>query len=270
MADSRLRTSQLDTSVIGFGAGTELRVQEFDISLIGAQAAPYLRAQQFDTSVIGTDEGKRTVLRVEHMDALVIAAEGTIPTLPLSAMSFDYNIDGHFFYGIHVQGQGTYVFDTTTGQWAKWASGSLELWNAQFHTVWNDVYYAASLTDNSLVSIDPTSVLDDSFRTNTFQATGRIESQSRRYVKNPDAQLFGSIGLRGGDVIIRYSDNEGETFSTDKIVTMTAGVRDANVMFRNLGSVRAPGRIYQVEDEGTLKRIQSLKVRLGDGDGDNS
>jgi hypothetical protein len=36
-------------------------------------------------------------------------------------------------------------------------------------------------------------------------------------------------------------------------------------MFYNLGSVTAPGRIFQLEDFGTLRRIQSLKVMLGDG-----
>jgi hypothetical protein len=30
--------------------------------------------------------------------------------------------------------------------------------------------------------------------------------------------------------------------------------------------VRAPGRIFKITDEGTLRRIQALKVILGDGD----
>lgn len=269
MVSSRLRVEQADVSAIVGAPGTVLRVHQLDAVAIGTQAAPYLHAQQMDVSAIGSDEGKRTVLRVQEADVLVIAAEGEIPDLPLTVLSFNYNLDGNFFYGIHVQGQGTFVYEMITGQWSKWASGSLELWNAQFHQKWNDTFYAASLTDNTVVQIDPSSILDDSFRVNTFRVTGRIESQSRRWVKNPDAQIFGSIGLRGGDIELSYSDDEGDTYSTPKVATMVDGVRDANVMFRNLGSVKSPGRIYKIEDEGALRRIQSLKVRLGDGDGEN-
>lgn len=266
MAGNRLRSQQQDVAAIGGDGHAPLRVQQFDAVLIGSQAATLLRAQQQDVAAIGTDEGKRTVLRAQQQDVVVIAAEGVLPEQPLVVNTFDFNLDGHFYYGMHVRGQGTFVFDMTTGQWTQWQSGDLTYYNAQFHTQWGDLFYASTLSDNTLVEVDPDSVLDDSFRVNTFTATGRIESQSRRWIKNPEAQLFGSIGQRGGDVALRFSDDEGLNYSADRVVSMAAGVRDANIIFYDLGSVRAPGRIFQLEDEGTLRRIQSLRVILGDGD----
>lgn len=256
-------------AIVG-GIGAPARVQAQDVLVIGGQAAKRLRVQQQDVIGVGTDEGFMTVLRVEAQNIIVIAGVDEVPTFPYKVSAFDFSLDGHFYYGIHIQDQGTFVYDQTTQQWAQWNSGSLLYWDVQFMQDWGDFTYASTLIDNSIVQIDPDSVLDDSFRVNTFQATGRVESQSRRWVQNPEAQLFGSIGLRGGDVTLRMSDNEGETFMPDMTIEMTEGVRDANVVFYNLGSVRAPGRLYQIEDEGALRRIQSLKIILGSGDEDGN
>lgn len=267
MADSRLRVEAQNVLFPGGGFSTSLRVEAQNVVVSGGQAAEYGRVTaQHVVLPLGGNTG---VLRVPAQNVVVIAAEGVIPPLPEARSSFAFYLDGHFFYGIHVEGQGTFVLDRTTNQWAQYASGSLELWNARYHIKWNDTFYASSLTDNSVVSIDPDSVLDDSFRVNEFTVTGRLESQSRRWIANADAQLFGSIGLRGGAVNLSFSDNEGDTFSPDRTVNMAANARDANIIFYNLGSIRAPGRIYKITDEGALRRIQSLKVQLGGGDGDS-
>ena len=117
-----------------------------------------------------------------------------------------------------------------------------------------------------VVEIDPDSVIDDSFRDNDFIVTGRLESQSRKYVPNSEVQLFGSVGLRGGAVNLRYSDDDGETFSSYVSTTVPAGERQTSVMWYNLGSVRQPGRIYQLLDLGTIRRVQTLSAKLGQGD----
>lgn len=263
--EDKIRVSDQNAVSVGFGPAFSLRISDIHAIAVGGQTAPYLFVHQAGSVAVGSDEGKATVLRVHDLDVVVVAATGVFPEAPLTVNVFPYDIDGHVMYGLHIRGRGTFVYDLMTSQWAQWQTADFPFWNAQYHVKWQDNYYASTKFENQLNLVDPDSVLDDSFRTNSFIATGRLESQDREYVANPEAQIFGSIGLRGGDVNLRYSDDEGETWSAYRTVDVTAGARNANVMFYDLGSVTAPGRIYQIEDEGTLRRIQTLKVKMGDG-----
>lgn len=268
-ANDDIRVQQ-QGAVVQTGGLAGLSVSQLGAIVQGGRAAEY--GFVHNQGVVANTGGaeNRSVLRVQQLGVIVNGAEGDIPEGVLEARAFPYDIDGHIFYGLHVNGKGTYLLDLTTRQWTLWRSGDLTLWNAQYHVRWNGEYYAGSVIDNSVVKIDPESVLDDSFRDNTFRVTGRIEYQNRRFVQNPEAQIFGSIGDRGGEVTLRYSNDEGETWSADRTVSVTAGMRDDNVLFYDMGSVRAPGRIYQIEDKGALRRIQSLRVKLGSGDGEAS
>lgn len=264
-----IRVQQIDVLAAGnaFGAG---RVYDFNLVVLGAQAAQYVRAQNQEVIAIANDEGRATVLMVQAIDLIVIAAEGVIPEQALEINAFQYDLDGHIFYGLHIRDRGTFVYDQTTSQWTQWQSGSLLFWNAQFCLKWDGGYYAASLLDNMIVEINPESILDDSFRENDFIVTGRLESQSRKYVPNSEVQLFGSVGLRGGDVSLRYSDDDGVSFSNYVTVTLPPGERQTSVMWYDLGSVRSPGRVYQLLDTGTMRRVQALNAKLGQDDGENT
>lgn len=260
--DDHIRVQQIDVLTEGDGRG-DARVYDFNLVVLGGLAAPYVRVQEQNLVAIGA---QRAVIRVQAIDLVLIAAEGVIPQQALEINSFQYDIDGHIFYGIHVEDRGTYVYDLVTGQWTQWQSGSLLYWNAQFCLRWDGGYYAGTLLDNMVVEIDPDSVIDDSFRDNDFIITARLESQSRKYIPNSEVQLFGSVGLRGGAVNLRYSDDDGETFSSYVSTTVPAGERQTSVMWYNLGSVRQPGRIYQLLDLGTIRRVQTLNAKLGQGD----
>jgi len=263
--EDKIRVAEQDVVAVGFQLPSALRVSDFHVLAIGGQTAPYIFVHNADSVFVGTDEGRATVLRVHEIDVVVVGSLGVFPDAPLSVSVFPYDLDGHVYYGLHVRGRGTFVYDLMTDQWAEWETADFGFWNAQYHVKWQDKYYASTMFENQINLVDPTAVLDDSFRDNSFIVTGRLESQDREYVANPEAQIFGSIGLRGGDVNLRYSDDEGANWSADRIVTTVPGVRNANVMFYDLGSVTAPGRIYQIEDLGTMRRVQSLKVKLGDG-----
>ena len=262
--EDKIRVTEQNVIAVGGGIQGPIRVSDIHAIAIGGQTAPYIFVHNADSVVVGTDEGKATVLRVHEQHVIVVGALGVLPEGPLAVSVFPYDIDGHVMYGLHIRGRGTFIYDDMTSQWSEWRTADFPFWNAQYHVKWNDQYYASTMFENQLNLINPDSVLDDSFRTNDFIATGRLESQDRGYVANPEAQIFGSIGLRGGEVNLRYSDDEGENWSSYLTVDMTPGVRNANVMFYDLGSVTAPGRIFQIQDEGTLRRIQSLKVMLGD------
>lgn len=250
------------TSVMG-GIGA-IRVSDFNVVSVGGLVAEYIFVQNEHSVFIGTDLGFGTVIRVHEEEVVIVGATGVFPEQPLAINAFPYDIDGHVFYGIHIRGRGTFVYDLMTSQWTEWRTADFPFWNAQFHVRWNDKYYASTMFGNALNIVNPESIFDDSFRTNTFISTGRLESQERGFISNPEVQLFGSIGRRGGNVNLRYSDDEGSTWSANQTVSTVPGVRNANVMFYDLGSVTSPGRVYQIQDEGSLRRIQTLQVLLGD------
>lgn len=262
---NEIRVQASDILAVGVGQKSgNLQIHAVNAVAVGGRAAPFIRVSGSNSIAIS---GGKAVIRVQQVNAVVIGAEGVIPSQPLEINSFQYDIDGHIFYGIHVRGKGTFIFDQSTGQWTQFKSGSLLYWNTQFHLKWDGEYYAASLIDNQIVRVDPDSILDDGFRTNEFVVTARLEYKSRQYVPNSEVQLFGSIGLRGGDVELRYSDDDGHSFTDYRVVNVPENARANSVMFYNLGSVRQPGRIYEVRDYGTIRRIQSLNAKIGDGDG---
>lgn len=262
---NRLRAHEQNIITLSGGVGSA-RVHQQNIIVHGGFASKRGRVSEQNTVLITGGAENRSVARVHEQNVVLVVGEGDIEPGALDVLAFQYDLDGHLFYGLHVKGRGTFLHDFTTGQWSQWATGPFTLWNAQFHLQWSGAYYAASVLDNSLIKIDPDSIVDDGFRENDFIATGRLEFKDRRYIANPEAQIFGSVGLRGGQVTLRYSNNDGETWSSGKVRTVPANDRADNVLFRNLGSVRAPGRLYQIEDKGTIRRIQTLRVKLDNND----
>lgn len=265
--DDRIRVQQQEVVTEG-NARAALRVYDYHVVGIGGQIAQFVRVPNQNVNIIANDGGLNTMLRVQQQEVVVIAAEGVILEQPLQINAFQYDLDGHIFYGLHVRDRGTFVYDQATDQWTQWKSGDLLYWNAQFHLRWDDEYYAASLLDNQVVRVNPESVLDDGFRVNDFLVTGRLESQSRRYIPNSEVQLFGSVGLRGGEIRLRYSDNDGASFTPYVSITIDANARSTSAMWYDLGSVRSPGRVYEILDNGTMRRIQTLKAKLGSGESD--
>ena len=259
--NDRVRVQELTAGGV-FGGRASARLHETYSVAVGGQVAKFVRAYDLSTAFVGDDVGRRTVVRVEELSVVCVGAYGVIPEQPIEINAFQYDLDGHIFYGMHVRERGTFLYDLMTQQWSPWDSGDIGLWNAQFHVRWNGDYYAQSLLDNSVVRINPFSLLDDSFRSNVFRVTGRLESQERRYVPNPEMQLYGSVGIEGGPITLRYSDNDGETWSSDRVVNVPVGRRSTNVMWYNLGSITAPGRLYEIEHEGAIRRIQSLRAGL--------
>lgn len=240
-----------------------VNVQDAWAAYVGINAAPYVFAHYGSATYIAG--GASPVTLAQEAYVVFIGIEGVIPAAALESKAYFYELDGHQFYVLNIGDQGTWAYDTTTGQWTRWATGTLPLLNADLALQWRGEQYAASLLEPAIVKFNPSSVLDDGFRETTYRVTGRIEYKDRRYAPNPEAQIFGSIGLRGGDVRLRYSNDDGETWSTQRVRTVAADDRSENVIFRDLGSVRAPGRLYEIEDNGTLRRIQSLRVKVGAG-----
>lgn len=240
------------------GAAGAVEVAEQWVVYAGTRVADY--ANSAEQWIVLAARGDEVATPQVSEQWILLVTDDTPPTTPIG--SWTYEFDGHLFYGLNLGLQGTAVFDVITGRWSDWRSGTLPWLNVNLSVVWQDQTYAATLFDPNLVKFDPASVLDDGFRVNTFVSSGRLEYQERAFASMPEVQIFGSIGLEGGDVTLRYSNDDGASWSSDRTRTVAQGARGDNVVFYDLGSLRSPGRLFEIEDAGTLRRIGALQAKL--------
>ena len=79
-----------------------------------------------------------------------------------------------------------------------------------------------------------------------------------------EVQLLGSLGQTDGisdlEVELLYSDDRGDSYVSAGAITTQDDNYDIRASWRSLGSFRSPGRLFRIEDDGALKRIDSLTV----------
>lgn len=255
-----LRVSEQALVAVVDGQRQPLRVSEQYVLQVGTLASDFVLVNE--QYVLQTGEAPVRPVISEQYVLLIVNEQ--VPTVPVG--SWTYQEDGHLFYALNLGvSQGTVVFDTTTGRWSSWKSGTLPFMNMNLTVRWRGAIYGASLTEPVLLRFDPSVATDEGFRVNTFIASGRIQYEQRQYVAMPEAQIFGSLGLRGGNVTLRYSNDDGASYITAGTRAVAPGARGFDLLYFDLGSMRAPGRLFEIEDSGTLRRISGLKVQTGGG-----
>jgi hypothetical protein len=92
-------------------------------------------------------------------------------------------------------------------------------------------------------------------------ATGGLQGRSRSKVGVGALLVTGSSGtlnnVDGSELRLRWSDNNGASFSNTMTVALTSGGYTTDVSFRSLGSFAAPGRVFELSDTGGPKRLDS-------------
>lgn len=215
---------------------------------------------------------------VEVAQAFVIVlARGRIDDPRVRAWAF--TLDGHDFYVLRLGNAETLIYDTHTGEWHVWGSGTGALWRAYTGTNWIGGRSHALNWSNVIVGDDGNGALyflspdddtdddallgDESPRTFTRQATGQLVVKPG-YAAAPcyGVQLFGSIGSGddGLTVNLSVSDDRGDSYADCGDIALDADAYTARVHWLSLGSMTAPGRLFRVTDTGALKRIDSLEA----------
>lgn len=107
----------------------------------------------------------------------------------------------------------------------------------------------------------------------THVSTGGLQTRSR--VKLPVSALRisappGDLGDEDGSaMVLRFSDNNGETWSSQRSVTLTPDNFNGEIAFRALGSFAAPGRVFELTDVGGPVRLDGVDAE-GPGFGDDA
>jgi hypothetical protein len=267
--------------------GDVLGVGEFGninpwVSLGTVFAAANFPAEFSEASQIAVVTAGPSKLTAELSEATVFGlARGRIENRRVRA--WPDTLDGHDMYFIRLGETATLMYDLTTGQWSQWASPGMAAWRPNYGLNWlglGKVAYDDGHTSNALLgddtygllwTMDPTSGLDQSPRADlpdrsyTRRVVGGVPMRLRETQKVGAAYVTASIGepspLLGANIALRTSDDNGKTWLDHGTVVATSGTWDQEFVWRSLGLIKAPGRIFEITDDGATVRIDALDIR---------
>lgn len=191
-------------------------------------------------------------------------------------------LDGHDFYILRLDETETVVYDLTTGQWTKWESPERIFLRTAVGMNWdgmttatfsggaNSTIVAGDDTFGLLWTLDPTIGFDnnpsDSDVEMAFTRTvvGGVPMRLRDTQQVGAVYVTASLGnpqLSGADITLRTSDDSGNTWQDHGTITINPGDYEQELVWRSLGLIRAPGRIFEISDNGASVRIDGLDMR---------
>jgi hypothetical protein len=168
-----------------------------------------------------------------------------------------FTMDGHVFYVLSL-GDKTLVCDLTTGQWSRWFTGTEDLWNAHRGIMWQGYALAADGSGDTIWRIDPLAELDEEALTIARAATGFTPIRGRKSYRQGSLRLTVTAGQDETLVGMRFSDDEGESWSSIYPIMVEEYSFGKRLEWRSLGRLRAPGRIWEITDEGGALTIEGL------------
>lgn len=180
----------------------------------------------------------------------------------MTSHGWAFVLDGHVFYVLSDVSGRTLVCDITTGQWHHWFTGSVPgLWNMQRGTMWRGRALAAGATGANIWEVDPLSTLDEGTLLIHRAVTGFMPVRGRASFRQGSLRVSASVGapsVADATMSLRFSDDEGVTWSRVFTITLRTGAFAQSLSFRGLGRARAPGRIWDIADSGGLVRIDGV------------
>lgn len=213
-------------------------------------------------------------IRPRVSQAFAAIVYGTGQPVVVRSRAWSFSLDGHVFYVLDLGDEGTFLFDQVTGQWCEFRTNGYVGWNMKVGTTWGENRVAGADSINNFVwELDPDQPLDEEFRDKEHFATGGVQTRSRVYMSVEALRLAASVGqiddTSGAVLKMRFSDDNGQTWSNYFEITLTSGDYSGELSFRSLGSFMAPGRVFEISDVGGLIRIDGADVFIGDFDGDD-
>lgn len=207
--------------------------------------------------------------RTTQMVTLVAYRTGVSGLVRSRAWTFV--LDGHVFYVLNLSEEGTFVYDVTTGQWAQFSTGGYGIWNMLRGLAWGVYTIGADAIQPTVWAIAPDSPLDEDWRPIEHAVTGGVPARSRRGIRQDNFRMTvsaGFIGESGAVMNLRFSDDNGRTWSSPMPVSLISQDYSQEVQWLSLGALQAPGRVFEVTDVGGVIRIDDATAMF-DGDADD-
>ncbi len=270
-----IRTSQGSPFSVLNTTAAALRASLGSALTVANQPARQIRVSQGESLVT---VNSRNSMKISQGNVLAVV-KGRDQNFTMRAWTFTQ--DGHDFYVLHLGESGTLVYDCLTQQWMSWSSDTDPSgnWKANTGCQWNAVSNSLGNSDsvcgdnaNGMLyyidgtqSWDDTNGVDPNITQESFQRilTGGLPARGRGTTDCNFVFLTGSLGnpYTGASVLLRTSDDLGKTWTDNGYITIDPGNWTQDVTWFSLGSYGAPGRIFEVVDDGAFERIDSLDMK---------
>lgn len=261
---SRALASELATLVLRGSNGGKAFASEL-VALVAVGEPPSRYVLDSELALLVSNTAEKTVAKVTETVALVsYVAKGTEK---LTSRAWGFSLDQHQFYVLSLGTQGTYVFDVLSTQWAQWQTQGFAGWNMENGVEWNGEVYAGDDSLPILWRMDPDSFLDDDFRPIRRVVTGGIPAEARETMRSGtfvlSATKEGNIDAEGTPYVqLSISDDGGFTFKDREALKLDAVSPTQDFSWRGLGTIRAPGRVFKITDEGGFVTIKGADQHL--------
>jgi hypothetical protein len=212
----------------------------FDAGVIVGEL--YLRLYQRDSLGIISDPGETTLSKALR---------------PLER-AWAFFFDGHVFYVMNYILQPSLIYDVATQQWYEWFTNGVSLlgssepyWNMFRGVVWKGRTLAADLGAPKIWEVS-NSPLDEGEKAIKRLVTGFQDHRGTASVRQGSMRITArkEDPAESATLTMRFSDDGGNTWSTERTVVLGANSYAKNIEFRSLGRIRAPGRIWEISDVG--------------------
>lgn len=187
---------------------------------------------------------------------------------PADLRAWAFALDGHSIYCIRVGSLGSFVFDIENPNWGRWKSYGQETWRAHVGTqIAGDLIIAGDDMDGTLWRFDHTVCTDDGAPMER-EVTGGIailgSPQKCRDFSVMVAPGWAHITGSATNPLLqmRFSDDGGNLWSS--WIEMPLGLQgqyNTEVVWRQLGIMRAPGRLFTIRmTDDSLFRISFARI----------
>jgi hypothetical protein len=276
-----VEVTQADTSVVYSAEAANVFTTQTDVQVVFNFPSSETQASQADINFVSLNTSDVDVSQV-LVDAIIIGRSEN-PLL----RAWVFTLDNHEFYVLRLGDELTLVYDTYSEQWVDWRSPGLSFWRANCGINWiGGEAFAAIYGSNIVVGDDtygllwflgPETPYDESPQNNVetryyFERVvmGQMTVKGREVMPCFAAWLTtdaGAPAYDGAGVRLLISDDAGKTFSDCGLVTVTEGDFSPQLSWYSLGQISAPGRLFKIEDDGAVTRIDGLEMNDPDNGG---
>jgi hypothetical protein len=193
--------------------------------------------------------------------------------------AFTFTLDGHDFYALRLGETETLVYDTLSQKWAEWNSADLAYWRANSGISWIGAQNLANTYGSDIVVgdnnlgllwfLDPLQQQDNNTEADgdpvsfNRRVTGQIALTGHQTINCYAAYLSASVGTPayiGASVTLSTSDDFGHNYVNQGAVAINALEYNQEIVWRSIGQIASPGRLFLIEDDGAIARIDSLEM----------
>lgn len=181
----------------------------------------------------------------------------------LEKRAWGFSLDGHFFYVLSIEDQGTFVYDETTEQWAHWyTTADSPYWDFTQGMHWRTYILGINWGRTTMRSITPTAFLDSGGALIPRVVTGVLPYRARGRARNSFVKLYAGVASTSNESLsLRFSDDGGQTWGSTFTRALTLSPSQ-ELYFSSLGMIGAPGRVWELSDSGGIVRLDGLYVQL--------